>query len=101
MNNVIIPVIRKLYPKLIASEITSVQPITIYSYIQTYYDNESILPYGVILPLFTTSFVMGGDVLAWCNDTFGVNGTRWNHSNGRAYSFLNEEDRTLFLLRWA
>jgi hypothetical protein len=37
--------------------------------------------------------------LMWILNTFGINGNRWIVENEQL-CFLNEQDRSLFLLRW-
>lgn len=40
------------------------------------------------------------DIYGWCYKTFGPVGQRWDNHGGWV-KFRNEEDVTLFLLRWS
>jgi hypothetical protein len=40
------------------------------------------------------------DCVSWCLDTWGLN-DEWVYTNPGAFTFKNEEDAVLFVLRWA
>ena len=120
MDKVIIPLIRKVYPAMLADQIISIQAMdmdlsSLYpSQIKilkgrpgsnkvewhTEDDRFDEYPYSVSDTLWHPWVPTGMDceMDAWCAASF--NGGSW-HRTGQTYRFKNEEDRTLFILRWS
>lgn len=110
---VILPVIRNIMPDIIAEEILGVQsmtrqPMTIgeidhacskWYWVKPDYDPGEIFEYDG-----TRRRV--AEIEAWIEETCGPRGSwhdpncRWWASD-RKYIFKNEEDRTMFVLRWS
>lgn len=72
---------------------------------ETYYKDNTVEFYWVALGIGYTS-VLNYEVETWTTQTFGSRGTwtlkgdeRWLASD-RKYYFANEQDRTLFLMKW-
>lgn len=46
------------------------------------------------------------EIVDWCYDTFGIQGDAWDNKlglwyfNNSTFWFRNEDDRTIFVLRW-
>lgn len=112
---ILIPLIRALYPSLLAQQIVGVQPMT--SSAAGSFSLETEIPYpenprrqfsrkwfsaksrGEILAL--------DQVQSWCVDTFGPQPVcpdawcRWYHYSTRTWRFRDEEDYVLFSLKWS
>lgn len=110
---VILPVIRNIMPNLIAEEIVGVQSMTRQSMTvgevdhacsTWYWAKPPYDPGGLFDYARTEQHVQ--DIEAWIKETCGPRGDwhdpdcRWWASNGK-YIFKNEEDRTMFVLRWS
>jgi hypothetical protein len=129
MNNdlqkIILPMIRKVLPGVIAADIVGVQPMSGMAKIPLEtgetYKNDAVaysepgdeIEYYWVKPEEQTSVFSLNDeiarnnsILEWCNDTYGpmedwsVTDRRWFASNRKFY-FRDEADRTMFVLRWA
>ena len=115
MDKVIIPLIRKVYPDMLADQLISVQPMTAAGGVSNVvkgrqtadknhwhaeYDRFNEYPYSVTDTLRHpwTATDKDQEMDTWCATSF--NGGSW-HRTGQTYRFKNEEDRTLFILRWA
>ena len=120
MDKVIIPLIRKVYPAMLADQIISIQPMSLdvnsmYPFTfkvvkgqttadknnwHTDYDRFNEYPYSATDTLWYpwTEADKDREMDVWCAASF--NGGSW-HRTGQTYRFKNEEDRTLFILRWA
>ena len=108
---VILPVIRNTMPNIIAEEIPGVQPMT--SQPMTVGENYNkaraefwVTPaYNIGIP-WEDTVERNRAIREWCENTYGPKGDwhdpdcRWHASNHR-YIFHNEEDRTMFILRWS
>lgn len=114
---ILIPIIRKVMPTMIASELCS-QPMTGPSLSlplelsEGFYD-DGLKYYSVRLPvdsIFSMRTRYSGQVSEydliqnWCTKTFGestenLNTSSWFYSAGKYY-FNDEANRTMFLLRW-
>jgi hypothetical protein len=120
---ILIPVIRKNLPAMLAQDIVSVQPMglskleTGETYVDeaaSYATDENIVEwYWARLPMDVGAiFNMGAhgkfvdEVEAWCEETFGPRMSNeqpvfiWDKINGR-YCFKRAEDRTAFVLKWS
>ena len=111
-HRVLLPMIRKLMPNLIANEIVGVQPMQRPRSLET---GETYLPekeveYYWAQPSVVSIFTMKVEgmelselkpIIEWCTETFGPVGesSGWLLSDGKFY-FANEADRTLFVIRW-
>ncbi len=111
MNKIIIPIIRNLYPKLIAQQIVGVQPMTTGgpSIFEIRFDYHVHPRYK-----FSRKWYVGEinskadktDVIEWCNLHFGPHPKnpdvwcRWYRYSTSKFYFRDEKDYALFLLRW-
>lgn len=110
---VIMPVIRNIMPNIIAQEIVGVQPMTSrpmtvgemdHACSTWYWVQPGSSPNQVFE--FEKSRQYYHDIETWIEDQCGPQGSwhdpdcRWWASN-RKYIFKNEEDRTMFVLRWS
>jgi hypothetical protein len=121
---ILIPMVRKVLPGLVARDLVGVQPMTWpgaeLETGETYVDEaasyateaNTVEWYWVRLPMSAGSFwdVKGthehvNEVDAWCWETFGPRCSNehpaliWDKINGR-YCFKHSEDRTAFVLKW-
>ena len=107
-KSVLLPMIRKVVPALIAQEIVGVQPMmapvaepTEIGYSEPYF---WVKPSGII-SIWANVVSRNASILEWCIQTYGpqedwtVTDRRWFGSDRKFY-FKNEKDRTLFLLKW-
>lgn len=120
-NKILIPLIRKLTPKLIADEIVGVQPMTANTgsifdifdvdrkdSVNVGYSPEYEQPYWaepIAGGIFSRRQQRYADIDEWVRKTFGDSNEgwknpRWSASN-RKYWFKYEKDRTLFVMRWS
>ena len=101
---VLLPMIRKIVPDLIASELASVQPMTAgpTGKLQTREEPHNMYPY--IAQRHQSMWDLGfegKDLVAmkeWCTEAFSSNS--WHYNQGNFY-FRNEADRTMFMMRWS
>lgn len=102
---VLIPMIRKLMPTVIASQIVGVQPMSMPNKgprLQSRDEPYNMYPY--IAQRHDTLWDLGfdkkdlEDMIAWCNTT--LQSCDWHYGTGNFY-FRNTHDRTMFVLRWA
>ena len=118
---VIIPLIRKVVPNLIAQEIVGVQPMSIdtnsifdiYSKDQKDqmtigYSPEYNQPYWAEPTLggpFSRRHKKYQEIHDWAIKTFGDSNDKWNNprwsASNRKYWFKYEKDRTLFVMKWS
>lgn len=126
-QRVMIPMIRKVVPAMIATELTGVQPMsgppfwpTQMEIGETYlndadsYSNpgDPVEYYWAKPPLesiftmkfnSTSGFNTGAgklqEMIAWADETFGNDKNIWLRLNGK-FCFTKEADRMLFVLRW-
>lgn len=110
---VLLPVIRNVMPNIIAEEILGVQPMTrqpmtvgeMDHACSTWYWVKPDYNPGEIFELDKTRQRVA-EIEAWIEDACGPRGSwhdpdcRWWASD-RKYIFKNEEDRTMFVLRWS
>lgn len=110
---VILPVIKNVMPNIIAQEIVGVQPMTsqpmtvgeLDHACSTWYWVQPGSSPGEIFEL-EKSRQYYHDIETWIEEHCGPRGSwhepdcRWWASN-RKYIFKNEEDRTMFVLRWS
>ena len=124
LRKVMIPMIRKAVPGLIAQGIVSVQPIIFPTRIPMEtgetYKNDAVaysnpgdeVEYYWVKPssdfsLFSidTQYERNNQIFDWCVETYGtlhswaVPDRRWFGSDQKYY-FRDEADRTLFILKW-
>ena len=115
-TKVIIPLIRQMYPTVIAQQIVGVQPMTSSGYPSLYLD----LTYHYHKHpryKFSRKWFMGEsnhndidslvDIENWCIDNFGPHPMnpdswcRWYRYSTKKFYFRDEKDYVLFLLRWS
>jgi len=111
MNNIIIPILRNLYPNLIARQIVGVQPMTAgppFSF-EIRFDYRVHPRYK-----FSRKWYVGEinsnadktDIIEWCELHFGSHPKnpdawcRWYRYSTSKFYFRDEKDYALFLLRW-
>ena len=100
-HTVLIPLIRKAIPSMVAQQIVGVQPMTgtggqsLYAkYFGEKEYNKKYWPYQVTIPDSSKRY----EAERWCWERF--KGRYWN-SHGRVYVFKRKEDYEWFLLRWS
>lgn len=108
---VILPVIRNTMPNIIAEEILGVQPMT-YTPMQTGENYNKARAEFWVSPAYDPGLPWedmvnrNRQINEWCEEVYGAKGDwsdphcRW-HASNRKYIFHNEEDRTMFILRWS
>ena len=110
MNKVIIPLIRRVMPGIIASDLISVQPMAdmfverLESGVS--YDPENDMPEWYWVKCHNSSISKYVEMSNFCKDTFGENGgEHWMSGvydiHLHQFAFTTEQDQLLFLLRWA
>ena len=95
---VLIPMIRKVMPTLMAQQITGVQPMHDAGSIFSAYAGGS--PYNLKYwphQLFVESWSKAVAAERWCYDNFK---SRYWKNNGRHFAFKRQADATLFALKW-
>jgi hypothetical protein len=121
-SSVIMPMIRKVMPQMIARHLTGVQPMTgpsgmiynmgsIFDTILTTHIGQvavygkEIDYYAVKIPYgyFDKHSVSADDIYQWCIDMYSndIDDSRWYVRGSMTYLFRTEEDRNWFLLRWS
>jgi hypothetical protein len=101
MQKVLLPMIRRVIPSLIANEIVGVQPMSGPTQRWSIVDDPyNAYPYSVTfnqslwaLSIESKTLVK---MLQWCNDT--IPSGNW-YSTHSAFHFRNAEDRTMFMLK--
>lgn len=111
---VLIPIIRKVMPQVIAESIVNIQPMTVPKLLmetgEGYYENGTVYYYwakiSVVAFDLRDSVKKNEEILQWCFETYGApglwdlnDGQRWMSTNAKYY-FANESDRMLFVLKW-
>lgn len=113
IGKIILPIIRKVHPTLIAQQITSVQPMTMGHQGKVelrcgtaYLDGSKkgdwftvyvVIPFNFSMP---SKHNAKGDQRPWCIETFGPESNdTWFERDSRFY-FRNEADQSMFVLRW-
>ena len=114
LRKVLIPMIRKVMPAIIANDIVNVQPMQDIGWRtgegkgqmrEREYWIQPPQGVGDIFEISRTHLLQkkNPDIATmqiWCEETFGMEyATDW-YRNGGAFYFLNEADRTAFTLRW-
>ena len=113
IRKIIMPMIRKVMPGIIAKDIVSVQPMDIVlewrtgegkgQMCDTEYWVQAPTSMGDVFAIRSKHFQKKTDIAAmqiWCEETFGMEyATDW-YKQGSTFYFLNETDRTAFVLRW-
>ena len=108
--NVMLPMIRRVMPSVIAQDILSVQPMTVTSSRVELRCGTATLAGSQTGTWFTVyvsmpfSFAMkpahGIEHYQWCVDTFGPeDNVNWFEKDYRFY-FRNEADMSMFVLKW-
>jgi hypothetical protein len=104
-SKVLIPLIRKVMPGLVANQITSVQPMQLtgnefFTMTTDYYFklNEKYWPYQHHLRTPNNSLNPVIAAERWCYDN--LKGRNWR-SHGTFFAFKRKSDYTMFLLKWA
>ena len=125
-QRVLIPMIRKVMPAMVAADITGVQPLgppfwpqemeigeTYLNDAAAYSTADDAVEYYWAKPPMPSIMTMrlngtGGltdssekfnAMTEWTKETFGEVGGRWLYINNK-FCFTNEADRMLFVLRW-
>ena len=112
VGKIIMPVIRKVTPGLIAQQITGVQPMSILNSKTelrlgtAHLDGSKKGDWYTVLVVKPFSFVIKDELKGpsphydWCKQTFGdENNDTWFMRDSRYY-FRKEEDISVFVLRW-
>ena len=97
-QKILLPMIRKVMPQVMAQQIVGVQPMgagTGSIFNQYFYKqyNKKYWPYQYYVNVDVFS-----EVERWCWDRF--KGRYWNNY-GRQFAFKREKDYTMFILRWS
>ena len=119
LQSVLLPIIRRTLPNLIAQQLVGVQPMTNLGTRRQElgtYETGSVIWYWVrpeepaVLDLADPrhSPAHWDEVEAWCLETFGPPNPwaeerdphRW-HASARKYYFRREADRTMFIMKWS
>lgn len=99
MNNVILPMIRKVMPNIIANQILGVQPMAAGTgsiFNMAFGDkkyNKKYWPYQ-----YTVDRAAYKEAERWCWERF--KGRYWS-SSGQRFAFKRSEDAAIFALRWS
>jgi hypothetical protein len=102
---VLLPMIRKVYPTMIAQQIVGAQPMTMPespTRLQAYDEPFNMYPY--IAQRHSSMWDLGfnpkdlQDMKEWCVAT--LQSSSWHYLQGKFF-FRNETDRTMFMLRWS
>ena len=122
LSSILLPMIRKTMPGLIAQQIVGVQPMSnptgmIYGMNSIFdtiiktcmevveIDDVMVEYYAVKIPYgyFSKHNVENDEIVEWCKTTFNdeLITNRWYSLSSGTYLFKNEEDRNWFLLRWS
>jgi hypothetical protein len=97
---IMIPMLRKVMPNIIAQQITGVQPMTgsYFSYENNWLfqnHNKKYWPYQHT----PSSFISIRDMERWCWNNIS-HGRYWRNY-GNKFAFKRKEDAALFILRWS
>lgn len=117
-NKVLIPMIRKILPGVIASQLVGVQPMsgirTIPMETGESHHSDGTIEYYWVKPQMDMTFLFGGGAFPtgasnmrdWVCETYGPEQTpghkiqrKWIQFD-RMYCFREESDRMLFVLKW-
>jgi hypothetical protein len=97
-QKILLPMIRKVMPTIMAQQIVGVQPMTnnlgIFNRLLYKNFNKKYWPYQYFIDDKTYRI---SDVERWCWDQF--KGRYWNNY-GRNFVFKREKDAVMFALRW-
>lgn len=102
-SKVLLPMIRRMVPTIIANDIVGVQPMNTVPTVPYELQCSEILNelqetvYCVQVIKYIISIDMPNNMREWVYDTFG---DRVSHAGNKFY-FERDSDRTLFLLKWA
>jgi hypothetical protein len=99
----LIPIIRKIVPTIIAQDIVNVQPMLQERKMSTGCNEEQEYSYWAMPVGYSIKDY--ADIDTWLTATMGEGGwgnkqSRWIGSNSR-YWFRKESDRTMFILKWS
>lgn len=101
----LIPMMRRIMPEIIASNIVGVQPMSslagmVYSMKGMFSDyfNTSIEEYDE--SGFNYVIRTNKDILPWCVETFGEDESRWQYVDSAVYLFRDEKDFNWTILQW-
>jgi hypothetical protein len=95
---VLVPIIRRVMPTVIANELVGVQPMTgpVASLKIGVDDRNNVrLRYWVERVTWNQN-----ENKEWCIETYGDDPERW-YCRGSCFYFRDERDRTMFILRWS
>lgn len=105
---ILLPMIRKVVPGVIAQDIIGVQPMmdpNVFTIGEGLRSGEKYFywarPPVNIGQVFSYGSPLENDCYRWCHETFGeINDTSpWFYLESKYY-FAREEDRTMFVLKW-
>lgn len=116
LTKILIPMIRKVYPNIIAQSILGVQPMSGPTYRTFTMDADYVIPYHTH-PKYKFSrkwFIgkvhrgdIGDDAAKWCAINFGNQPKnpdawcRWYRYSSKQFYFRDEKDYHWFVLRWS
>ena len=109
MNKILIPILRRIVPNMIANDIVGVQPMynpDRENYLLdsgVSYDPQGEMPEWYWVKCYNISATQYNAMRKFCGDTFGIRGGDLWTSNDESFQFLftYEQDQMMFLLRWA
>lgn len=109
---ILIPMIRRVLPAIMADDLVGVQPMQESEWRtgegkgqmrELEYWVQPPVGMGQVFAIRSQNFQKRSNIAAmqiWCEETFGMEyATDW-YKQGSAFYFLNETDRTAFMLRW-
>ena len=103
-SKVLLPLIRKVYPQMVAHQIVGVQPMNMEPQQRLQARDEPFNMYPYIAQRHADLWDLGfnhSDLVGmkeWCNAT--LESSSWHYLQGKFF-FRNETDRTMFMLRWS
>lgn len=114
VGKILLPMIRKVTPAMMAQKILSVQPMQSWNQSKVelrcgtaYLEGSKLGDWFTVLVVLSYSFMKSqhddvkGQHYPWCIKTFGPeDNDTWFERESRFY-FRNEEDQTMFVLRWS
>ena len=107
MQSVIIPMIRRVVPSIIAADLAGVQTAedTITFGMETFIVDDIVQEYYTVNVSYWYQLkknILGADIIQWCYNTYGQETpSRWYCRGSSSFVFKHEADRTWFLMRWS
>ena len=112
VGKIIMPMIRRVMPNIIANQILSVQPMALPSSKlelrlgTAYLDGSKKGDWHTVFVVLPFIFAIKGELkgpnkhLDWCKQTFGEESNDTWFMRDDRYYFRNEADQAMFVLRW-